>query len=127
MEEFISQIEWTPVLFSTVITIMLGYLWYSPVLFLHAWLKGLPEPPKWQAPLWMPLSTQIGSLFFLAVIINQLQNDQQWLLLVLVVFTVMGFSKTNGMYSGKTKKSISIEVLYILASALIMIVVNAVI
>ena len=126
MEAFLLQIDWVPVIFGTVITMMLGYLWYSPVLFLHPWLKGLPEPAKWLAPAWMPMSAQIGALFFLALIISRLQSQGEWVLLTLVVFTVMGFTKANGMYSGKTKTAISIEVTYLLVSALIMFITNSV-
>ena len=122
MEVFLSQIEWFPVIISTVITMMLGYLWYSPVLFLQTWLKGLPEPPKWQAPMWLPVIAQVGALLFLAMVVNRLQSMNEWILLLGVTFTIMGFTKANGMYSGKTKTSISVEVTYILASVLIMII-----
>ena len=120
------MIDWLPVLVSVVITMMLGYLWYSPLLFLRQWLKGLPEPAKWLAPMWMPLLAQAGALLLLAILVNQLLATVSWLLLILVVLTIMGFSKANGMYSGKTKMSISIEVLYILISAFIMVAINVI-
>lgn len=126
MEAFIAQIEWIPVLSSVIVTFILGWLWYSPALFLKPWLKGIPDPPKWQAPMWMPLSAHAGSLLFLAIVVQTLLKTGQVVLLVLVAFTVMGFIKSNGMYAGKNKIAISIEVLYILASVLLMVLLQLV-
>lgn len=124
MEVFISQIEWVPVLVSTIIAFMLGWLWYSPVLFMKSWLKGLPEPVKWQAPMWMPMSAQFGATLFYAIIVNRLQSAGDFVFVVFITLTFMGFIKANGMYAGKTKTSISIEVLYFPAMLLVMILTN---
>ena len=126
MELFFAQIEWVPVLVSTVIAFLVGWLWYSPKLFVQPWLAGLPEPPKWQAPMWMPMSAQFGSTLFLAIVINYTVQMGYTTLLVLVVFTLMGFIKANGMYSGKTKTAITVEVLYILVMAVILFATNLV-
>ncbi|MCA9363027.1 DUF1761 family protein [Candidatus Kaiserbacteria bacterium] len=127
METFLTQIEWIPVIISTIIAFVLGWVWYSPVLFVEKWQTGLPMPPKWKAPMWMPMTAQLGATLLLAVIFNLSHQDGHLGHAVLVVFTIMGFVKANGMYSGKTKMSLSIEVLYILAMALVMYAVNLIV
>ena len=126
MEALLLQIEWLPVIASTIIAFMLGWLWYSPVLFLKPWLAGIPDPPKWQAPMWMPMSAQLGSTLFLAIIVQVLLGFGDIALLILVTFTIMGFIKANGMYGGKTKTAISVEVLYILMAVLVMVLTNVI-
>ena len=126
MEALFTQVEWLPVLVSTAVAFLVGWAWYSPSLFLKSWLAGIPAPPKWQAPMWMPMVSQLGSLLFLSIIVQELYGLGNWFILVLLTFTIMGFSKASGMYSGKTKTAISVEVLYLLVSVLIMVLVNAV-
>ena len=74
--------------------------------------------------MWMPTSAQLGSLLFLAIIVQELYGLGNWFMLVLVTFTIMGFSKASGMYSGKTRTAISVEVLYLLTSVIIMVLTN---
>lgn len=124
METFFSQIEWAPVLVSTIVAFMVGWAWYSPKLFYEKWQNGLPKPPVWHAPMWMPMFAQFGSTLFLAIIINFAMQAGYTTLIVLIVFTIAGFIKANGMYSGKTKMAISIEATYILVMSIIIYVTN---
>lgn len=124
MEAFLSQIEWVPVIISTIIAFMVGWLWYSPKLFVKPWLAGLPEPPKWQAPMWMPMVAQFTSTLFLAVLVNWTYRLGYTIELFLIVFTLIGFTKANGMYAGKSKSAIMVEVWHIFVMAVIMYVSN---
>ena len=119
-----SQIEWVPVLVSMIVTFLIGWVWYSPVLFVKPWMNGLPSPMKWHAPMWMPMTAQLGATLLSAIIVNALYTTGQTALLVLVTLTPIGFIKANGMYSGKTKTTISIETLYILVMVLVMVATN---
>lgn len=124
METLLISIEWLPVIVSTLLAFGLGWLWYSPLLFLKPWLKGIGEP-VWQAPMWMPMIAQFGATIFLAIIINALHGGGNALLIVLILITLMGFIKSNGLYSGKTKTAISVELLYFPFMVLIMLLVNS--
>lgn len=124
LENLMLAIEWGPVLISTLIAFIIGWAWYSQILFVRPWMNGLPKPPVWQAPMWMPMLAQLGATLFLAIIVNMSYQDGHVGHSVLVALTIMGFIKANGMYSGKNKMAISIEVLYILVMVLVMIGVN---
>jgi len=123
MEELLQNIEWMTVLVSAFLSFGLGWLWYSPALFLKSWLAGIGEP-KWQVPMWMPISAQFGSILLLSIIINLAVADGHVGHAILVGFTIAGFIKASGLYSGKTIKAVSIEVSYIVAIFVVMFVVN---
>lgn len=125
MESLLANIEWVPVIVSTVLAFLLGWLWYSPTLFVEKWRAGIGQP-VWQAPMWMPMSAQLGSTLLLAILVNYTVRNEAWELLVLIVITIMGFVKGSGLYCGKTKTAITIEVLYIFVMALLMVGVHMV-
>lgn len=123
MEQFLSQIEWTPVLVSFLLAYGLGWVWYSPILFYEKWRDGKGGEIV-QHPMWMPIVAQAGATFLFALIVNLSTADGHIGHAVLVALTIAGFIKANGLFGGKTKWAVSIEVLYIIAMAAIMISVN---
>ena len=124
MEALISQIAWTPVVVSTVLAFGLGWLWYSPALFLKSWKAGLPYPPKWEAPMWMPMVAQLGATFILAILVSLSIKSGDVRNAAFIVIAIMGFTKANGLYAGKSMAAISVEVLYILAMGVLLAAVN---
>jgi hypothetical protein len=125
MEAFIAQIAWTPVLVSTVSAYLLGWAWYSPVMFYKKWMEGKGGNVV-SHPMWMPMSAQLGATFLLAIIVNIFMTYDNVIMSVLVGLTIAGFIKANGLYSGKSKWAISVETLYVLAMVVLMLVVNSV-
>lgn len=123
LETFISQVEWMTVTISTLVCFVLGWLWYSDKLFGKQWKAGLGTP-AWTAPMWMPMSAQLGSTFLLAIIINMATADGHAFHAILVAITVAGFIKANGYFSGKTMTAVSVDVLYVVVMAAIMITIN---
>lgn len=125
MEE-LANVEWVPVVVSFVLAFGLGWLWYSDKMFLRRWQAGLPAPAKWQAPMWMPMVAQALGTLLLAIITNMAAGDGHVGHAVLVAFTISVFIKANGLYSGKSRYAIGVEVGYILAMIAVMVAVNMV-
>lgn len=123
MESFFSMIEWVPVLLSTFLAFMLGWLWYSPMMFYEKWRSGKGGELV-QYPMWMPMAAQLGATLLLAIIVNFATVDGDVGHAVMVALTVGGFIKANGLYAGKTKYAISVEVIYIFAMVAIMVATN---
>ena len=126
MEQIISMIEWVPVLVSFVLAYVLGWLWYSPVMFYEKWRTGKGAEVV-QYPMWMPMAAQAGATLLLAILINIFMVYENIAMSVLVSLTIAGFIKANGLFAGKTKWAVSIETLFVLAMGAIMIAVNIVI
>lgn len=126
MEQFFEQIEWVPTLVSFIVAFVVGWFWYSPLLFVKKWMQGIGEP-VWRAPMWMPMSAQLGSTLFLAIVINLATGHNKWIMATLMVIALAGFVKSNGFYSGKTMYAVSVEVGYIIVMGVIMLITNALI
>lgn len=123
METLLQTIEWTPVLVSFALAYVLGWVWYSPVMFYEKWMKGKGVSVV-EHPMWIPMAAQAGATLLFAIIVNLATADGDVGHAVLVALTIAGFIKANGLFQGKTKWAVSIETLYILAMAVIMIGVN---
>lgn len=122
MEE-LANLEWVPVLVSTVLAFGLGYLWYSDNFFGEKWRVGKGGEVE-EYPMWMPMTAQLFGTLLLAVIVNMAAADGHVGHAVIVGLTIIGFIKANGIYSGKSKYAIGVEAGYIVAMVIIMVVVN---
>jgi hypothetical protein len=123
METFLQTIEWTPVLVSFVLAYVLGWVWYSPILFVKKWAAGKGAGVV-EHPMWMPMAAQAGATFLFAIIVNLATADGDIVHAVLVALTIAGFIKANGLFGGKTYYAITVETVYVLAMAAVMIGVN---
>jgi hypothetical protein len=125
METLLQTIEWMPVLVSFLVTFVLGWIWYADIGFGKKWREGKGAEVV-QHPMWMPMSAQAGATLFFAIVINIFMVYDNVAMAILVALTIAGFIKSNGLFAGKTKWSISVDTLYILAMATVMIGVNMV-
>lgn len=125
MEQLLSNIEWVPVLVSFLVAYGMGSYWYSNAGWGKKWREG-KGVGVWQAPLWMPMTAQAGATFLLAVIINLFSSEGHLTYSILTALTIAGFIKANGLFAGKTKYAITVEVTYVLVMVLLMVAVNMV-
>ncbi|MBP7119464.1 hypothetical protein KBA63_05280 [Candidatus Woesebacteria bacterium] len=123
MEQFLSTIELTPVLVSFVLAYGLGWYWYSDAGWGKRWREG-KAAGVWQAPMWMPMVSQAGATFFLALLINIFMVYENTFMSAFVTLTIAGFIKANGLFAGKTKYAITVETMYVIVMGLLMIAVN---
>ena len=121
--EVLQNIEWMTVAVSFVLSFALGWLWYSPMMFLKGWVAGIGET-AWKPPMWMPMSAQAGSIFLFAIIANAAAQDGHLIHAVLVGITIAGFVKAGALFSGKTIYAVSVEAGYVLAVTFIMVMIN---
>ena len=119
MESLLTNIEWVPVIVSTVVAFMVGWAWYSPKLFVKGWLEGIGEPVV-KYEMWMPMFPQLGATLFFAAAMNIAINTDQLPLIVLFTIVLAGFIKANGLYSGKTVYAIGVETMYIFVMAAVL-------
>ena len=123
MEALLSNIEWVPTIVSAVVAFLVGWVWYSPVMFVKKWQAGLGQPAREHA-MWKPMFPQLGATLFLAAAMNIAINTGQVPLVFLFVVVLAGFIKSNGLYSGKTIYAIGVETMYIFVMALVLYAVN---
>lgn len=127
MSEITTGVKWTAVIVGTVLSFLLGWLWYSPKLFGTKWAEGIGV--KLGAASSMPVAamvTQLIATFLLAWVVGVTQTRNALMTIILVVVTLVLFIVANGLFGKKTGYAIGVEAGFIVAMAVVMIVVQGV-
>ncbi|MCA9354244.1 MAG: DUF1761 family protein [Candidatus Kaiserbacteria bacterium] len=128
MEELLSNLDVVTVLVSFVLAFLLGWLWYSPKMFLKPWAAGHgidTTGPK--TGILKPMVAQAAGTLLLAVITNMAAQDGHVGHAVIVAVTVAFFIMSSNLYKNpKACVPARIEAGYILAMVAVMVAVNMV-
>ncbi|WP_424928719.1 DUF1761 domain-containing protein [Amaricoccus tamworthensis] len=122
MESTPQSIDWLAVLAGTILAFLLGWLWYSPVLFGKKWAEGVGvslgsanDMPK-QAMIF-----QLAGTFFLALVIGLTTAAGTPATTFLVILTIGCLIAANGFFAQKSHYAIVVETTFIAAMGLIMV------
>lgn len=119
MQELTMNINWVAVVVGTILSFILGALWYSPSLFGNKWKQGLGSASKtW--PMGLALFAQAIACFLFAWVLA-LTYQQSWELTILVTILGIAITKANGLFSGKNRYAIATEAGYIFGQAIVII------
>ena len=128
MSELTVNVNWLAVGIGTVLSFVLGWLWYSPKLFGKKWADGSGiELADSSAMPVAPLIFQLLATFLLAWLIAIAAAHDARLTAILIVLTVACFVATNSMFVKKSATAIFVEVGFILAMGVVMNAVHAII
>jgi hypothetical protein len=119
--EIFSNINWVAVVVGWLFTYALGALWFSPMMFLNIWTRGMGEV-KVQWSLLMLMSVQAVTSFVFALSLA-LAMEFSFVLAIVIALAVVGTVKSFALYSGKTIGSTATETGYTIAQAAIVIAV----
>jgi hypothetical protein len=126
MNELTMNVNWLAVSVGTVLSFMLGWLWYSPKLFGKKWAEGSGiELADSSAMPVAPLVFQLLATFLLAWLVAITATHNALLTAILIILTIACFIATNSMFVKKTTAAIMVEVGFVLAMGLVMIAVHA--
>ena len=128
MNELTMNVNWLAVCVGTVLSFMLGWLWYSQKVFGKKWAEGSGiEVTDSSAMPGAPLVFQLLATFLLAWLIAITATHDALLTAILILLTVACFVAANSMFIKKSAAAIMIEVGFVLAMGVVMIVVHAII
>jgi len=122
MGELTTGMNWLAVITGTVVSFLLGWLWYSPKLFGTKWAQGSgvsmdgSEFPK------AAMVTQLVATFLLAWLIGLTATTNSLLTAILIVLTIVFFVVAAGLYVKKNSYAVLTEAGFILVMAVVMIV-----
>lgn len=122
MAEITEGINWLAVGAGTVVSFLLGWLWYSPKLFGKQWAAGIGVDLGSSSE--MPAAamiTQLLATFLMAWIIGVTAKGNMLLTAILVVLTLVAFNVSNGFFAKKKGVAVAIESGFIVAMAVVMI------
>ena len=127
MGELTEGINLLAVMVGTVLSFILGWLWYSPLLFVKKWMEGINVKPDPDAKIPVgPLVAQLIGTFLLAWLVGIAAAHNALATIVLIVVTIIVLTIANGMFASKSNNAIVIEAGFIGAMAVVMIAVQAI-
>lgn len=122
MDSLTANVEWLPTILGAVIAFLVGWLWYSPKLFVVAWLEGvrLPADAGDDMPAAAMIVQAAGTLLLSWVLAVCFVNGAL-LFAGLIVLTLAAIIASNGLYVQKSHTAIAIEIGYIAVMSVIMV------
>lgn len=127
MNELTEGVNWLAVIIGTVLSFVLGWAWYSPMLFAKKWIEGINVKPNPDAK--MPASAMIAQLigtFLLAWLVGITAAHNALMTIILIVATIVALVIANGIFVSKSRYAITTEAGFVVAMAVVMIAVQAI-
>lgn len=127
MEEILVGVNWLAVIVGAVASFILGWLWYSPMLFGKKWSDGhgIDLEAAGNMPM-AAMSSQALGLLLMSWFVGVTAVDSKLLTFVLAVVAI-GILNASGTLFAKKPGSIAlIDFTYLLAAAVVMFVAQAV-
>jgi len=127
MSELTSNVNWLAVILGTLISFLIGWLWYSPILFGKKWAEG--SGVELASASSMPIAamiTQFVSTFFLALLVGITAAQNALATIILVVLTVAGFVMSTGLFVRKTNFAIAVDGSFIVIMGVVMVIIQGI-
>jgi hypothetical protein len=127
MGELTEGVNWLAVCVGTVISFILGWAWFSPLLFVKKWVEGINVKPNPNAK--MPIAAMIMQLiatFLLAWLVGIGAAHNALAMTILIVIAIIALFVANGLFGSKSNHAIAIEGGFVAAMAIVMTVVQAI-
>ena len=122
MTELVMGVNWLAVGVGTAAAFLLGALWYSPILFVNVWAKGVgvnieDKPENMVAT----MITQLAATFLLSLVVGICAVGDQIALAILVIVTIAILLYAGGGYTQKSTYAKMVESVYVIAMGAVMI------
>ena len=127
MNELTEGVNWLAVIIGTVLSFILGWAWYSPLLFVKKWMEGINVRPNPDAK--MPASAMIVQLlgtFMLSWLVGITAAHNALATILLIFATIIALIIANGIFVSKSSYAIATEAGFVAAMAVVMIGVQAI-
>ena len=127
MNELTEGVNWLAVIIGTVLSFILGWAWYSPLLFVKKWMEGINVRPNPDAK--MPASAMIVQLlgtFMLSWLVGITAAHNALATILLIFVTIIALIIANGIFVSKSNYAIATEAGFVAAMAVVMIGVQAI-
>jgi Protein of unknown function (DUF1761) len=127
MGELTANVNWLAVIVGTVLSFLLGWLWYSPKLFGVKWAEGVGV--KMGSADNMPaaaMGAQLLGTFLLSWLVGITAGQNALLTIILIALAIIVFIVSNGLFAKKSNYAISVEAGFIAAMTVVMVVVQGI-
>jgi hypothetical protein len=127
MNELTENVNWLAVIIGTVLSFILGWLWYSPRLFVKKWIEGVNA--RGDGSTTPPASSMVMQLlgtFLLSWLVGITAAHNALATIILIAITIMAIISANGFFIGKSNYAIATETGFVAAMTVVMIAVQAI-
>ncbi len=121
MEILLDNTNWTVVLVGFAVSFILGWAWYSPLMFLNKWLPGLGTaavPGRSMVP---GMVTQLIATFLFSWSLVVAASFSMGLAVV-AALAATAMIKANGFFAGKSMSAIMVESWFMIVQAAIILI-----
>jgi hypothetical protein len=125
MAELTEGVNWLAVGVGTVLSFLLGWLWYSPKLFGPKWMEGAGVKADGNMAM-PPLVVQLIGTFLLAWVVGITAARNALLTIILVAATIVVLLAANGMFGMRSRYAIAVETGFVAAMVVLMIIVQGI-
>lgn len=127
MGELTEGVSWFAVIVSFVLAFLLGWLWYSPMLFGKKWAEGVGVSLHEGGPFPVfAMVSQAIATFGLAWLIGITVAGETLLTISLILITLILFIVSNGKFAQKSNAAVAIEGSFIFAMGVLMLICQAI-
>lgn len=116
-----TDINWLAVIVGTVAAFLLGWLVYSPILFLKGWAQGSGMDAEGDGPGGLPIVLQIIALLALSTVVGITATTDALFTAILAILACAGFVISTGGFVRKSRFALAVDGGYILAAGAVMI------
>lgn len=127
MNELTSNVNWLAVIIGTIVSFIIGWLWYSPILFGKKWAEGSGVELGTASS--MPVAamvTQLVSTFFLALLVGVTAAQNALATIILVVLTIAGFVMSVGLFVKKSTFAVLVDGGFIVIMGVVMVIIQGI-
>ncbi len=127
MNELTSNVNWLAVIIGTIVSFIIGWLWYSPILFGKKWAEGSGVELGTASS--MPVAamvTQLVSTFFLALLVGITAAQNALATIILIVLTIAGFVMSVGLFVKKSTFAVLVDGGFIVTMGVVMVIIQGI-
>lgn len=127
MGELAEGVNWLAVIIGAILSFILGWAWYSPMLFAKKWIEGVNVKPNPDAGMPVPaMIVQLLGTFLLAWLVGITAAQNALATIILVFITIIALIVANGLFVSKSNYAIATEAGFVAAMAVVMIAVQGI-
>lgn len=117
-----AAVNWLAVVVGAIAAFLLGWLVYSPILFIKGWAAGsgvdLDDGSK---PPVFAMLAQISALFLLALVVGITASSDALITAILAILAAAAFAVSNGAFCRKSSFAMAVDGGYVIAAGAVMI------
>ena len=127
MQELCADVNWIAVIVGAVAAFLVGWLWYSPMLFGKTWAAGndLQLGSAQDMPVGAMVAQGIG-LLLLSWFVGVTAVEGKLMTLILAVIAFGALNASGGLFTKKPGAVIGIDIGYWVVAAIVMILAQAI-